>query len=73
MTEINAFCKNCKEPLEPNHIGPCPKCGKEGKHINVEIQDYIWAGSRIDNIKDIDFEVKDFIKEDPLAELKDSI
>ena len=32
-----ATCKWCGTSLSPTHTGPCPKCGKEGKIIAVEI------------------------------------
>ncbi len=31
----SAYCLWCKNTLSSNHIGACPKCGKEGKHITV--------------------------------------
>jgi len=28
-------CANCRASLPQNHVGPCPKCGKEGREISV--------------------------------------
>ena len=39
--KMSAECKWCGEPLTTDHIGPCPKCGKEGKHVHVEITDSV--------------------------------
>lgn len=35
-TESKTFCKWCKQPLPDNHSGPCPNCGKIGRHIKIE-------------------------------------
>lgn len=35
-TESKTFCKWCKQPLPDNHSGPCPNCGKSGRHIKIE-------------------------------------
>jgi len=35
--KITATCKWCGIKLSPDHKGPCPKCGKEGKKISIEI------------------------------------
>lgn len=32
-------CKNCGHPLPPDHKGPCPECGKEGKLIKLELHE----------------------------------
>ena len=32
-----AFCKWCNKTLPLNHEGPCPQCGKKGKHFAVTI------------------------------------
>jgi len=34
-TKTSATCKWCGASLEATHIGPCPKCGKEGKNVTV--------------------------------------
>ncbi len=38
VTKMSAVCKACGYPLDINHVGPCPKCGKTGKFAKVEIQ-----------------------------------
>lgn len=30
---VRAKCKHCGEELQPDHTGPCPKCGKTGKNV----------------------------------------
>ena len=39
--KVTATCKWCGTSLSPTHTGPCPKCGKEGKIIAVEIKETI--------------------------------
>jgi len=31
----------CGGPLDPNHNGVCPSCGKEGKNVRAEISETI--------------------------------
>ena len=38
---IKITCKNCGAELPTNHSGPCPKCGKVGKHIHAEVKETI--------------------------------
>lgn len=40
-TKGTTTCKWCGTSLLPSHIGPCPKCGKEGKNIVVEIDETV--------------------------------
>ncbi len=37
--ERTAWCSNqeCKSPLPLDHSGPCPKCGKTGKTIGIQL------------------------------------
>jgi predicted nucleic-acid-binding Zn-ribbon protein len=39
VTKMSAVCKACGYPLDINHVGPCPKCGKTGKFAKVEIKE----------------------------------
>lgn len=39
--KVTATCKWCGASLSPTNTGPCPKCGKEGKKIAVEIKETI--------------------------------
>ena len=34
-------CANCGERIAPQHVGACPKCGKEGKNTEVTIKESI--------------------------------
>ncbi len=56
-----AMCQHCKKELSPDHIGPCPYCGKVGKDVKVTasvvIKPYVSAkvtheGLRKDEKKD---------------------
>jgi uncharacterized Zn finger protein (UPF0148 family) len=38
---VTAECSNCGYPLSPDHIGPCPVCGKTGKKVSVNLQEAI--------------------------------
>jgi len=38
---IKITCKNCGAELSTDHSGPCPKCGKVGKHIHAEVKEVI--------------------------------
>src|SRR5579859_3132389 len=38
---ITAKCKWCGTPLAPSYVGPCPKCGREGKNISAEFNETI--------------------------------
>jgi len=38
---VKEFCKECGEELTSGHKGPCPKCGKVGKHIHAEVKEGI--------------------------------
>jgi len=40
-TIIKITCKNCGAELSTDHSGPCPKCGKVGKHIHAEVKETI--------------------------------
>ena len=33
--EVKCWCKHCGIELPPSHTGPCPKCGKIGKHYTA--------------------------------------
>lgn len=33
-----AFCQHCGKELPPDHKGPCPYCGKEGKDFKATLQ-----------------------------------
>lgn len=35
------YCKNCGVELPTDHSGPCPKCGKTGRHIHAEVKEDI--------------------------------
>jgi hypothetical protein len=37
-TTVTASCIHCGNPLPPSHIGPCPKCGKEGKRVIAQLR-----------------------------------
>lgn len=37
--KTNATCQRCGVSLPPTHTGPCPKCGKEGKIVTVELKE----------------------------------
>ena len=39
--KVTVTCKWCGSPLSTTHIGPCPKCGKEGKNGTIEIEETI--------------------------------
>ena len=39
--EVIAVCKWCGTPLPPNHSGPCPKCGKEGKMVFLTLKESV--------------------------------
>ena len=52
-TKILATCKWCGASLEATHIGPCPKCGKKGKNVEVGLTSSVkitsstnWKSSR---------------------------
>jgi len=34
-----ATCRWCGASLSPSHIGPCPKCGKEGKKLVSKMEE----------------------------------
>jgi hypothetical protein len=34
-----AECIHCGHVLSPQHTGPCPECGKEGKKIDITINE----------------------------------
>ena len=36
-----AKCKHCQKDLPVDHKGPCPYCGKVGKHIIATFTDYV--------------------------------
>jgi hypothetical protein len=64
MTEstITAKCSHCGESLPPNHNGPCPKCGEEGKAINIIV------GENINVSESVSFEsVREFYEQNPMA------
>lgn len=54
--DINCMCKHCGKQLEPNHIGPCPFCGKVGKTVFVTLYEKvsITDGLRITTTKQND-------------------
>ena len=33
--EVRCWCRHCKAELPPDHAGPCPKCGKNGKRCEA--------------------------------------
>lgn len=33
--ELRCWCQHCKAELPPSHTGPCPRCGKLGKHCEA--------------------------------------
>lgn len=39
--EVQCWCKHCGIELPPSHIGPCPKCGKTGKALELSVSDGI--------------------------------
>ena len=42
MTDkVEAKCRHCGENISPQHKGPCPKCGKEGKDIHATLTETI--------------------------------
>lgn len=43
MDEVtqSTTCAHCGESISPQHTGPCPSCGKEGKNISVNIKESI--------------------------------
>jgi hypothetical protein len=43
--EVKCWCRHCGTELPPSHTGPCPKCGENGKNINLTPSDRV-------NIKD---------------------
>jgi len=43
---VKEFCKECGEELTSGHKGPCPKCGKVGKHIHAEVKEVIVISER---------------------------
>ncbi len=40
-------CRHCGTELPPTHTGPCPKCGREGKVIDLEVSDGAIAGDSL--------------------------
>lgn len=43
----SATCAHCGESISPQHTGPCPSCGKEGKNISVNIKESIQLHSSL--------------------------
>ena len=43
----SAPCAHCGESISPQHSGPCPSCGKEGKNISVNIKESIQVHSSL--------------------------
>ena len=35
--ELRCWCQHCGTELPPDHKGPCPKCGKLGKHFEATL------------------------------------
>jgi hypothetical protein len=44
---VFANCKWCGAVLESTHVGPCPKCGKEGKDVKVLLHTVVTAKSSL--------------------------
>jgi len=43
---IKKTCKKCGAELPIDHSGPCPKCGKVGKHIHAEVKENVVISER---------------------------
>lgn len=39
--KVTVNCRWCSAELPENHSGPCPRCGKEGRHIKIEVSEVI--------------------------------
>lgn len=57
-----AKCRHCGQPLDPKHTGPCPKCGKVGKDVNVVLQERVDIS---ESISVTHTRAKEFIKKHP--------
>jgi hypothetical protein len=44
---VTANCMHCGNPLPPNHIGSCPRCGKQGKKISAELKESIKLDAQV--------------------------
>lgn len=49
-SDVTAKCSHCGFPLSPSHVGPCPKCGKAGKSVFVNLVDSIAISDRVSAI-----------------------
>lgn len=50
MGSVVATCKTCKSALNPQHLGPCPHCGRTGKDVKVNVNETICISDRVEAI-----------------------
>jgi len=55
-----AQCQHCGMELEPTHIDPCPNCGKQGKNVQVVLNEIVHLSDEVLVTKTHEFYAKNF-------------